>query len=82
MSKSFLLGPEAPGWNRKTMKQIRFDVEAGKTYYVEWYLCPNSEGGCEGVRLAGNGVRLVDATTGAQGLSATEPATDKDLEER
>ncbi len=73
MSGSYLMGPQAPGWNKKTQLQIHFAVESGKTYYIEWYIRTDRPG---------NGMRLVDSATGAKGMSETEPAKDKDLQEK
>jgi hypothetical protein len=71
VSHSFLLGAYNPDEKGRWMR-LGFKVEAGKTYYIEWYL--NALG------PYGN-LRLVDAATGAQELNATKPATADDLKE-
>jgi hypothetical protein len=71
VSHPFLLGATNPNEKGRSMR-LGFKVEAGKTYYIEWYLEPFGTLGS---------LRLVDAAIGAQELNETKPATADDLKE-
>lgn len=82
LSKADMFGPPTSNLAKRAGR-IQFDVEAGKTYYIEWYFLPASEVKMRrGYGIAITSMRLVNTMTGINELSATKPATDNDLKDK